>query len=223
MQLHAVIVPPPGVIQAALEAAEGLSPPAPVVTEVPKHGLLDRIIGRRKVEPPAPPAVTLLTAAPEAVFVRLAKFGNVTATDAAGLAAALEEVAGDWRAPVLHVSTVRVAEADPYDVTAQLDGDVGALRDIYSNVIEVARLQRFYLDRRSFRSELVLGTVQVEDGSPLPDDLAGAEAPHQGVRWSPSHITLLRTSFTDAGTTFAEVGRVELAHGAEESDALTGA
>ena len=225
MQLYAVIVPPPAVVQAALEAAGGLFPPAPpVVTEVPKHGLLDRIIGRRKVEPPAPPAVTLAPAAPEAVFVRLAKFGNVTATDAAGLATALEAAAGTWRAPLLHVGSVGVAEADPFDVTAQLEGDIDALRDIYTNVLEVARLQRFYLDRRSFRAELTLGAVEVEGGAAVPDDVAGAEVAHQGARWSPSHVTLLRTSFTDGGTTFAEVATVELAHGAEDSGgALAGA
>ncbi len=225
MQLHAVIVPPPGVVQAALEAAGGLVPPAPVVTEVPERGLLDRILGRRKVEPPAPPVATFVPTVPEAVFVRLTKFGNVTETDAAGLATALEAVAGDWRAPVLHVSKVGVAETDPYCVTAHLDGDVGALRDIFSNVLEVARLQRFYLDRRSFQSELTtLGTVEVEGGAPVPDDVAGSEVPHQGARWSPSHITLLRTSFTDRGTTFAEVSRVELADAAEElGSAPTGA
>lgn len=223
MQLHAVIVPPPGVVQDALDAAGDLIPPPPAATEEPRRGLVDRLLARRPVEPPAAPVVTLAPAASEAVFVRLAKFGNVTATDADGLAAALEAEAGTWSAPVLRVSAVRVADAHPFDVTAQLDGGVDALRDIYRNVIEVARLQRFYLDRRSFRAELTLGSVEVEDGGPVPDVVAGAEVPHQGPRWSPSHITLLRTSFTDTGTTFAEVARVELADGAEQSGALTGA
>ncbi len=223
MQLHAVIVPPPGVVQGALEAAGDLFPSAPAAIEEPRRGLLDRLLARRQAEPPAAPVVTLVPAAPEAVFVRLAKLGNVTATDAAGLAAALEAVAGTWPAPALHVSRVGVTEAHPFDVTAQLDGDVDALRDIYSNVIEVARLQRFYLDRRSFRAELALGTVEVEDGAPVPGFVAGAEAPYRGPRWSPSHITLLRTMITDAGTTFAEVARVDLADSAEESGALAGA
>ena len=221
MQLHAVIVPPPGVVQGALEAARDLFPSAPVATEEPKQGLLDRLRGRRRAVPPAAPLATLLPAAPEEVFVRLAKFGNVTATDVTGLVAALEAVAGTWRAPVLHVSGVRVAEAHPYDLTAQLDGDVGALRDIYSNVIEAARLQGFFLDRRSLRNELALGSI--DGGGPVPDSVAGAEVPHHGASWSPSHITLLRTSFNDGGTTFVEVARIGLADGAEELDARTGA
>lgn len=224
MQLYAVIVPPPAVVQDALEVAGDLIPTPPAPTEEPQRGLLGRLLARRQVEPPAAPVVTLAPAPSEAVFVRLAKFGNVTATDAAGLATALEAVAGTWRAPVLHVSRVTVAETDPFDVTAKLDGDVDALRDIYSNVVEVSRLQRFYLDRRSFRAELTLGAVEVEGGAPVPADVAGAEVPHQGARWSPSHVTLLRTSFTDGGTTFVEVATVELAHSAEESGgALAGA
>jgi hypothetical protein len=222
MQLHAVIVPPPDVVQGALEAAGGLVPPAPADPEEPRRGLLDRLLDRRQVEPPAAPAVAVVPAPPEAVFVPLAKFGNVTVDDARDLARALAAVSGTWPAPVLRVSRVRVAEAHPFDVTARLDGDVDALRDIYRNVNEVARLQRFFLDRRSFRSELHLGSLGLEDGATVPDGLPGREVPHQGARWAPSHVTLLRTSFT-AGQPFAEVAQVELAHGAEESGALTGA
>jgi hypothetical protein len=223
MQLHAVIVPPPDVVQAALEAARDLIPPAPAAVEEPRRGLLDRLLARRQAEPPAEPVVTLVPAAPEAVFVRLAKFGNVTVADADGLATALEAAAATWPAPLLRVSKVGVAEAAPFDVTAQLEGDVDALRDIFRNVIEVARLQRFYLDRRTFRSELTLGSVAVEDAGPVPDSVAGAEAPHRGQPWSASRITFVRTSFVDGGTTFAEVARVELADGAEDSGALAGA
>ena len=224
MQLHAVIVPPSDVVRDALEAALELLPPVPPApTEEPARPFLDRLRGRRQPEPPATPvAATLSPAAPEAVFVRLAKFGNVTADDAAGLAKALEGVAGTWRAPVLHVSRLAVTEAAPFDVVAGLDGDVDALRDIYRNVNEVARLQRFFLDRRSFRSELVLGSLAVEDGPPVPDSVAGAEIVHRGPRWSPTHITLLRSSFT-AGVSFAEVARIELAGGGEELGASTGA
>lgn len=222
MQLYAVIIPPPGVVQGALEAAGGLCPAAPAEPQESRLGLLERLLGRRQAAPPAAPAVAVQPAAPEAVFVRLAKFGNVTADDAAGLAAALGDVAGTWPAPVLRVSRVRVGEAHPFEVTAQLDGDVDALRDIFRNVNEVARLQRFFLDRRSFRSELPLGSLDLEDGAAPPDGLAGTELPHQGAWWSPAHVTLLRTSFT-AGKAFAEVARVELAHGVEESGALPGA
>ena len=216
MQLHAVIVPPPDVVRGALEAAHDLCLATPAAPDEPGRGLLDRLRGRRRAATPAAPPVTLLSASREAVFVRLAKFGNVTGSDADGLAVALRSVAGAWPAPVLRVTAVAVAEAEPHDVTAQLDGDVAALRDIYGNVNEVARQQRFFLDRRSFRSELVLGSVAGQDGAPVPTTVAGAEAPLDGATWSPSHVTLVRASFGASGTTYSEVAQVELGRPAED-------
>ncbi len=216
MQLHAVVLAPASVVEAALEAARDLTPSRPTPTADPKTSLVDRLLGRRQAQaPPASPVLTLSLAEPDSVFVRLAKFGNVTSDDAVGLARALETVAGSWPSPVLHVSRVVVAEAHPHAVTAQLDGDVGALRDIYDNVNEVARLQRFFLDRRNFRSELVLGSAQTEDDAALPDSFAGAEVPHAGQQWAPAHVTLLRVSFAGGGSTYEEVARIALSEDAE--------
>ncbi len=223
MQLYAVVVPPPDVVQDALTAAGELFPPPPPLPGKSKRGFLERLRDRRAAEPEAAPVAGLSALAPDAVFVHLAKFGNVTADDATALTEALRAQAATWRAPVLHVSRVFGAADDPYDVRAQLDGDVDALRDIFRNVNEIARLQRFFLDRRSFRSELALGSVEVEGEAPVPESVAGSEVPHQGPRWSPSHVTLLRTSFSNQVTTFVEVARVDLADAAEGLGARTGA
>ena len=223
MQLHAVIVPPSEVVEDALEAARALIPAPPPPVDGPKAGIVAKLLGRRPPAAPVTPAVSLVPTAVDEVFLRLSKFGNVTGDDAAGLAKALEAVAGTWRVPVLHVSTLAVAQAGPFDVTARLGGDLDDLQAVFRNVNEVARLERFFLDRRSFRSELSLGVLDSEDGAPLPEDAAGVELPHRGPRWSPSHITLLRASFTAGRTSFAEVARVELGDGAESSGALTGA
>jgi 2'-5' RNA ligase len=230
MQLHAALVPPADVVHDALDAAREMlareMPTPPPAADDSRRGILGRVRGRRRADAPDAsdaPAVTLEAAPPEAVFMRLAKFGNVVATDVTLLARALEELARTWPDPLLHVSAVRVADATPFDVTAQLDGEVDALRDIFRNVHEAAQSQRFFLDRRSYRNELVLGSVGVQDDAPVPDAVAGAEAPHVGPRWSPSHITLLRTSFVDGGTTFVEVARIPLADSAAGLDALSGA
>ena len=235
MQLQAVIIPPPDVVRAALTTAHELVPPPPVAVEQPSRGFLGRILGRRQPEPPTASVVTLVPAPPEAVFVRLAKFGNVTADDAGALTAALAAAAGTWPAPVLRVSRVQAADARPFEVTAELEGDVDGLREIYRNVIEVARLQRFYLDRRTFLSRLTLGTIEVEGGAtegglsggvgdagPVLDAVAGAEVAHRGQSWKVPRITLVRAAYAHGGTTFTEVARVELADGAEDSGALTG-
>lgn len=221
MQLLAVIVPPSEALRDALEAAQALCSTAPAATDEPGRGLLGRIRGRRRGTPSTAPVVALRPVPSDAVFVRLAKFGNVTGGDADGLGRALASVAGTWPAPVLHTSGVSVAESEPHSVTAQLGGDVDALRDIYGNVNEVARQQRFFLDRRSFRSELVLGSVAGEDGAPVPDAVAGAEAPHAGPTWSPSHVTLVRASFGASGTTYSELAQIELAPAVAEPSAGT--
>lgn len=208
MQLHAVLVPPPDVVDDALEAARAMLAPPPDAGDTSRRGFLDRFRGRRQTDVPV---VALALARPEAVFVRLAKFGNVAATDAAVLARAIEALSHTWPAPLLRVSAMSVAEEPPLDVTAQLDGELDALRDIFRNVNEVAQSQRFFLDRRSYRNELVLGSVGVPDDGPVPDAVAGAEWPHAGPRWSPSHVTLLRTAFVDGGSTYAEVARIPLA------------
>ena len=221
MQLLAVIVPPPEVVRDALGAAEALcsTAPAPATNDEARRGLLDRLRGRRQGAKHTAPAVALRPLSLDAAFVRLAKFGNVTGHDAEGLARALAAVAGTWPAPVLHTTGVGVSESEPHAVTARLDGDVDALRDIYGRVNEVARQQRFFLDRRSFRSELVVGSVEGEDGAPVPATLLGAEAPHAGPTWSPTHVTLVRASFGASGTTYSEHSQAELAPGVVEPGA----
>jgi 2'-5' RNA ligase len=222
MQLLAVIVPPPEVVRDALEAAQALCSTEPATKDEPGRGLLDRIRGRRGGASRNAPSVALHPLSSDAVFVRLAKFGNVTGDDVEGLARALTAVAGTWPAPVLRTTGVSVAESEPHTVTAQLGGDVDALRDIYGNVNEVARQQRFFLDRRSFRSELVVGSVEGQDGATVPLTLLGAEAPHAGPSWSPAHVTLVRASFGASGATYSEHAQVELAHPAAELGTGTG-
>lgn len=217
MQLHAVVAVPEDVVRTtALEVAPALV--AATVPDVPEdtgRGLLARW-RRRPAEEPVPVA-SFAPATPESVFVKIAKFGNVTADVAAELRAELEAAAAEWRAPVLRVSKVAVAEEAPYDVTAELEGDVDALRDIYRNVIEVAAQHRFYLDRRNFRPEVVLGQLVVRDGATLPEAVAGLEVGHSGPWWTAPHLTLLRSSFS-GGAGFAEVARIGLDDDAGEAE-----
>lgn len=220
MQLHAAIVPPASVVEAALEAARVVVNPPAAPSEEQKPRLLDRLLGRREPDEPAPPGVTFVEAPPGAAHVRLAKFGNVTSTDAGALADAMAAAAGTWPVPVVYVTQLVVGEAHPFEVTARLEGDVDGLRGLHRNVNEVAQSQRFFLDRRSFRCELVLGTVRADYGASV--DLAGVEVPCRGPYWSPSHVALLRSSFTAGVTTFEEYARVELADGADELGAGAG-
>lgn len=223
MQLNAVIVPPAGVVEDALGAAQDLVASSLSSAQGGSPGMLGRLLGRRAASARATPTVTLSPLAPEAVWIRLAKFGNVAGNDAAGLTTALRAAVRTWPVPVLHVSKVSVAEAAPYEVVAEVDGDTDALEQIFANVNEVARLQRFFLDRRSFRCEFSLGEVTTTDGSSVPDDVIATSLERTGENWSPTHITLLRTTFTGGQTTHAEFARIDLPDVTPDLGAHTGA
>lgn len=209
MQLHAgVAVPEEAVRATVLDVVPSLvAATVPPASEETGRGLLARW-RRSPAEPPAP-VVSFVPASPESVFVKIARFGNVTADVARDLTSSLTETAGDWRAPVLRVSSVTVSDAAPYVVTAELEGDVDALREIYRNVIEVAALHRFYLDRRNFRPEVVLGQLSAPAGDVVLDGIAGLRIDRSGPWWSADHLSLLRASFS-GGAGFAEVARVGL-------------
>jgi 2'-5' RNA ligase len=211
VQLHAVIIPPPGVVEDAAEAAREL-----VAAQLPKAdegrpGLLARL--RRRPADPAP-TVSIALADPGALFVRLAKFGNVTSSDATNLADDLRGVAATWAAPRLHVSRVTVGQGRPIEVAALLEGDVDALTAIFRNLNDAAKRQGFFLDRRNFRSELRLGEVEVPDGAVVPDALEGAAADVHGPEWQPTHISFLRSVHRGDGPAYEEIHRLPLAVGA---------
>ena len=152
MQLQAVIVPPRGAIEGAMQITHSIFAPEPEPVEEPKRGGL---LGRLKKPPPPPEVVPEAIWVPipaEAQFVRVGKFGNVTLTDTRALAKAMEPVAARWPSPRLHVADVVVSDAEPFSVNARLEGETDELWSIFRNVVDVAKGQGFFLDRRSFRS-----------------------------------------------------------------------
>jgi hypothetical protein len=209
MQLQAVIVPPRGAIEGALQITHGIFAPEPEPVQEQKRGVLGRL---RKPPPPTettPEAIWVPTA-PEALFVRVAKFGNVTLTDTRSLVKAFQEVAPDWARPLLHVACVTVGETPPFAVTAQLEGDTDGLFSVFRNVLDVAKQQDFFLDRRSFRSEIRLGSVEVPAGAPVPDGLPGAVIPLEGPQWQATHLTLFRLTGIAPAISYEEVDAIPL-------------
>lgn len=220
MQLHAVIVPPPDAVRGALEAARGLfaASSAPEPTEEPRRaGVLSRL--RRPapaVVPAAPPVMNFFPATPGAEFITLAKLGNVTVTDACTLTKALHEAVSAWTAPMVRVTALSVGEINPrhvvpaLDVTAGLEGELDVLHTLFRNLNDVAKAQRFFLDRRSFRPEFPLGFVEASQGATIPEALPGSSSPHQSEWWRPTHVSILRSLHSCNGVTFEEFERVML-------------
>ena len=208
MHLQAVILPPPGAIEGALQITRGIFAPEQEPVEEPKRGLLGRL---RKPQPePVVPEVIWEPTKPEALLVKVCKFGNVTLSDTRALVRAFEAVAPGWPRPALHVGGVYVGDAEPFTVTAHLEGETDDLFALFRQVLDVAKEQDFFLDRRSFRSQIPLGVVRVPDGAAVPEGLPGAVIPLEGPEWHASHLTLLRQLHVGADTTFEEVAAVRL-------------
>ena len=195
MQLQAVIIPPQSVLQDALAAAQTihLKPEAP--PEKPR--IVERLFQRQSEV--AAPAAELTVVASDAMFIRLARFGNVTSDDARRLARALGEVAATWPAPVVHVAELGIELTDTQlVVNAQLGGDIDGLKGIFRNFNEAAKAQRFFLDRRSFRPEFTVASVDLPDDPSFLDRLEWDADVHRGPEWQATDISMLRVSFGDA-------------------------
>ena len=218
MQLHAVIVPPPDAVRGALEAAHGLFAAAPesIVDEPRRGSVLSRLRRPAPVPTDAPPVVSFFPATPGAEFVTLAKLGNVTVTDAVTLTKALTEAAGAWSPPMVRISALSVGEINPrhvvpaLDVHAQLEGELDTLHAMFRGLNDVAKAQRFFRDRRSFRPEFPLGFVEAAHGASIPESLPGSSTSHESDWWRPTHVSILRSLHSCNGVTFEEFDRIAL-------------
>lgn len=212
MQLHAVIVPPPDVLESTFAAAQGvrLAPETPIVQEEAPARLLQRL-RRRETAPARAPEVPFTLTPSTEQHVRVTRFGNVTGADTETLGIALGMAAWDWPAPVVHVSGLSIdTTAHTPVITAQLDGDIDGLRQIFRGVLAVAQSQRFFLDRRIFHPEFTVATVDIASDETAKERLELETETVRGADWQVTHLSLLRLSFTSPGRVFEDVAVVPL-------------
>lgn len=208
MQLHAAFVPPNEVLQDVLDAARRIDLLPMQPTEAPRTGRLQRLLRRETRASPSPDPLPGLVPSEEA-FVRLARFGNVTVDDAQSLAVALGAAAQTWPVPVVHVVGLVMDVTAPRPViTAQLGGDIDEMSAVFARFHEVARRQRFFLDRRSFRPEFAVAAVDISQDSSLRDRMRFESQDHRGPDWQASTISMLRMYFGTTSGSFGEVAVV---------------
>lgn len=205
MQLRAVIAPPSGAMDDCQAILHDIFTPTTV--ETPARGLVGRL--RKRGAVPVPEVEWQPNLA-DAVVVGVAKFGHVTRADTQDLIAALEKSARDWAAPEVRVADIHVGETEPFAVAARLTGGLDALVGLFRNVLGVAQQQGFFLDRRSFRSEVALGTITVPPGAAVPESLPGVVIPVHGPTWTISHLQLVRVSLNEMDTVMDEVAAIRL-------------
>ena len=208
MQLQAVIVPPPGAIDSALQMADDIFSPEQASVEESKRGLMGRL--RKAVPSRVILEPVWVPTPPEGLFVRVAKFGNVTLIDTRNLAEAIERWSSKWPSPLLHVASLAVGETAPFSVVAQLEGDLHGLFGVFTHVLDLGKQQDFFLDRRSFRNEIRLGSLEVPEEAEVPAELPGAVIPLEGPEWQADHLTLFRVLNSGPVPVYEEIAAIPL-------------
>lgn len=199
MQLQAILLPPPEVIDGALTAAKGVSI-APPKSDEPAAGGLGRLFKKAPRSAPLPSLEMVPLSTPS---VKVVRFGNVTNDDAESLADALARAASAWRAPMLHVTGIRVEQTPTqFLLTAELGGDTDLAWSIFRGVNDVARTQRFFLDRRSFQPAFSFASLTI-DGEPnpavlesVPEFALGDAETYTGPAWHATYLDLVSVPFS---------------------------
>lgn len=154
-------------------------PPDDVLEEL--RGLTGRLARLPRVHP----------APAHRIDVPVAGLGNVQHADLRRLASAVEDALRPQAPPVVRCAGVR--QLPTGELVAPLEGDLDALAAVVAGLGRAAERVHLYIDRRSYRPHVVLGSVNVEPGragSPglAIDDWASSS-------WLVDDIGLLRTSW----------------------------
>ena len=203
MLVHGAILPPRAALEAVVDVVRSVPVPyaEPAAVAAPK-GLLGRL-GRGKGEPEPPvETVPALEYVPLGrIQVLMAEFGNLTTSDARGLAEAITEAAQEWPTP-----TVRFAGGTALDfpgdwsVWAKLEGDLDALGTIARGVTQCVERLRLFVDRRLFRPMLSIATVTTATTGPYLQSVVEALDAFEGEEW-PVTLSLTKETYVDANTT----------------------
>jgi 2'-5' RNA ligase len=200
MRLFAALVPPRPVLEAVTQLAAGVRPerePAAEQDEPGRHAAsAGRLFGRRRGRVTTSarsnePMLDLLD--PIRMHVLIAKLGaNLTLTDAARLTNAMEEQASGWESPRLHLKGGVALEPEGDDsVWVGLRGDVDELFAISRGVARVAQGLHLFVDRRAFRPEIRLGTINGATTEAYLEQLLAALGAYESPAWWQTSISLL--------------------------------
>lgn len=208
MQLIAVARPPADALSQALDAAHALCrASAPEVTQT-SGGLLSKMFKRQEKPAPAPD-LTFVPLSSSAMFLRIARLGNVSSADAIAFADTMSVHAATWPTATLRFGDISVTEEPMPKVFAELAGDVDALFSIFRGFNDAAKLLGFFLDRRNFRPHVELGRIEGPGRGPVPADTELSGVGHAGAAWRLTELSLMRATY-DGEEGYAEVAALPL-------------
>ncbi len=208
MRLFAALVPPRDVLDLVAELAadvRGEPEPTPVAEEAAHTGPgrhaaeSSRRFSRRRAQdtaPPAPPAEPsgplLDLVPPVRMHVPIVKFGNLALTDVARLIDALEAQAADWQSPRLHLRGGAALEPEgDTSVYVGLRGDLDELNAVVRDVARVAKGLLLFVDRRMFRTDLRIATINEHTTEPHLEQMLAALNAFESRSWWQTTISLL--------------------------------
>jgi RNA 2',3'-cyclic 3'-phosphodiesterase len=198
MHLFAALVPPRDVLDHVRQVATAVRPEREPVGDPSQTGRhasgSGRRFGRRRQEPPPVEAPKpMLDLVPLVrMHVPIAKFGNLALTDANRLTDSMVEQAADWASPRLHLHGGLALEPEGDDsVWARLAGDIDALNAVNRGVSRVAQGLHLFVDRRVFRPEVRLGTINSHTTEPYLEQLLAELDGLDGPSWWQTSIALL--------------------------------
>jgi 2'-5' RNA ligase len=198
MHLFAALVPPRDVLDHVRQVAAAVRPEREPVGDPGQTGRhaagSGRRFGRRRQEPPPVEAPKpMLDLVPLVrMHVPIAKFGNLALTDANRLTDAMVEQAADWASPRLNLHGGLALEPEGDDsVWARLAGDIDALHAVNRGVSRVAQGLHLFVDRRVFRPEVRLGTINSHTTEPYLEQLLAELDALDGPSWWQASIALL--------------------------------
>ena len=199
MHLFAALVPPRDVLDLVSQLAADVRPdheqghqPGGRARHLAASG---RRFARRRGQGRAPTTLTgpLLDLVPPLhMNVPIAKYGNLALADAARLTDAMELEAADWQAPRLHLrGGIALDPEGDNSVWVRLGGDLDELTEIVRGVSRVAQGLHLFVDRRGFRPEVQLGTVNDATTEAYLEQLLAALEDFESPSWWQSAISLL--------------------------------
>jgi 2'-5' RNA ligase len=200
MHLFAALQPPRQVLEPFTDLVSRVrvfepGPAGPAGQHRGTPGVLGKLLRRGEPEAPAPPEPTghQLDVVPIArMHLPLARFGNLTQSDAARLTAALRQQAATWPAPRLRLQG---GDALPWpgdrSVWLSIAGDVDALGEVARGVPQVAQGLHLFVDRREYRPMIQLGTINGQTTASWLEQLVAELDDLEGNAWFQTAIALL--------------------------------
>jgi 2'-5' RNA ligase len=209
MRLFAALVPPREVLDRVAQLAAGVhaEPEPQPIAEAAKLGPgrhaapSGKRFGRRRDQGTAPtepnassePTGPLLDLVPPVrMHVPIVKFGNLALDHAARLIDALELEASGWQTPRLHLHGGLALEPEgDTSVWVRLGGDLDELNAAVQGVFRVAKGHQLFVDRRAFRPDLQLGTINERTTEAHLEQLLAELEAYESQSWWQTTMSLL--------------------------------